>query len=139
VVGETAQFFPFPSIEGSPPAVIGGGDVAVLFNDSEAAAQLIRYLATPQAANVWVELGGFTTPNQGIDASLYPSELLRQTGQQLQQAEVFRFDMSDLQPSEFGGTTGQGLFGALQEFVRNPDPQATAEALEQDAAEAFGN
>lgn len=139
VVGETARFFPFPSIDGSPPAVIGGGDVAVLFTENEAAAQLIRYLATPEAANAWVELGGFTTPNQGIDASLYPSELLRQTGQQLQQAEVFRFDMSDLQPSEFGGTTGQGLFGAFQDFVGDPDPQAIAEALEEDAAEAFGN
>lgn len=138
-VGETARFFPFPSIEGSPPAVIGGGDVAVLFSDDEASAQLIRFLATPEAANVWVELGGFTTPNQGIDASLYPNELLRQTGQQLQEAEIFRFDMSDLQPSEFGGTTGQGLFGGFQEFVRNPDPQEIAEELEEDASEAFGN
>ena len=138
-VGETARFFPFPSIEGSPPAVIGGGDVAVLFSENEAAEALIRFLASPEAANVWVELGGFTTPNQGIDASLYPSDLLRETGTQLQEAEVFRFDMSDLQPSEFGGTTGQGLFGGFQEFVRNPDPQATAQALEEDAAEAFGN
>lgn len=138
-VGETARFFPFPSIDGSPPAVIGGGDVAVLFTEDEAARQLMRFLASAEAADIWAELGGFTTPNQNVDTSLYPTELLRETGRQLQEAEIFRFDMSDLQPSAFGGTTGQGLFLELQEFVRDPDPQATAEALEEAAADAYGD
>lgn len=138
-LGQTAQFFPFPSIEGSGPAVVGGGDVAVLFTENPAAEAFMRYLASPEAAEVRAPLGGFTTPNQGVDPSVYPSEVVRQSASALQSAETFRFDMSDLQPSEFGGTTGQGLFGILQEFVRNPDPEATAQALEEAASEAYGN
>jgi hypothetical protein len=30
--------------------------------------------------------------------------------------KVFRFDLSDLQPSAFGGTVGQGLFKLFQDF-----------------------
>jgi ABC-type glycerol-3-phosphate transport system substrate-binding protein len=138
-IGETAQFFSFPSIDGSPPAVVGGGDVAVLFTENEAAEALIRFLASPSAAEVWAPRGGYTSPNQGVDVSLYPSEVLSNSARALQNAEVFRFDMSDLQPSAFGGTSGQGLFGNMQEFVRNPDPEAVAEQLENEAAQAFGD
>lgn len=137
VIGETAQFFDFPSIDGSPPAVVGGGDVAVLFTENPAAEALIRFLASPDAAEVWAPRGGYTSPNQGVDASLYPSEVLRNSAQSLQNAEVFRFDMSDLQPSEFGGTTGQGLFGLMQEFVRTTDAEGIAEELERAAAQAY--
>ena len=33
-VGTDADFFDFPSIDGSPPAVLGGGDIAVLLDDT---------------------------------------------------------------------------------------------------------
>lgn len=138
-LGSTAQFFPFPSIDGSPPAVIGGGDVAVLFTDNPAAEALMRFLASPEAAEVWAPHGGYTSPNQGVDPSLYPSDIVRESATALQEAAVFRFDLSDLQPSAFGGTTGQGLFGEMQEFVRTPDPEATAQRLEEAASEAFGD
>lgn len=138
-LGGTARFFPFPSIEGSPPAVVGGGDVAVLFTDNPAAEALIRFLASSDAAEVWAPRGGYTSPNQGVDAGLYPSDVVRESASALQNADVFRFDMSDLQPSAFGGTTGQGLFGQMQEFVRNPDPEATAQELEEAASEAYGD
>jgi alpha-glucoside transport system substrate-binding protein len=137
VIGETARFFDFPSIDGSEPAVVGGGDVAVLFTENPAAEALIRFLASPDAAEVWAPRGGYTSPNQGVDASLYTSDVLRNSARSLQNAEVFRFDMSDLQPSAFGGTTGQGLFGLMQEFVRNPDPEAIAAQLEAAADQAY--
>src|SRR5690625_6596452 len=35
-VGENALFYDFPSINGSEPAVVGGGDIAVAFNDEDA-------------------------------------------------------------------------------------------------------
>ncbi|MBA3369369.1 MAG: extracellular solute-binding protein, partial [Geodermatophilaceae bacterium] len=46
VVGEDANFFPFPSIDGSPESVVGGGDIAVALSDSEATQALLQYLAT---------------------------------------------------------------------------------------------
>ena len=39
--------FPFPSINGSAPSVVGGGDTVVMFKDSPAAQALVSYLATP--------------------------------------------------------------------------------------------
>src|SRR5699024_8475787 len=45
-VGENALFYDFPSVNGSAPAVMGGGDVAVQFTDDEATTALMKYLAS---------------------------------------------------------------------------------------------
>ena len=136
-LGTTARFVAFPSVAGSGPAVVGGGDVAVQFTNNEAATQLMRFLATPEAAEVWAALGGFTSPNQGVDVSVYPDEVLQQSATALQQAEVFRFDMSDLQPAAFGGTSGQGMWGLLVEFLQSHDVDGVAFQLESEASAAF--
>lgn len=133
-LGVTARFVPFPSIDGSPAAVVGGGDVAVMLRDNEAARALIRFFAMPDAAEVWAPLGGYTSPNQAVDMSVYPNEINRASAQALAEAETFRFDMSDLQPSAFGGTPGQGMFGILVEFLQDLDVDKAAEALEEAAA-----
>lgn len=139
-IGGLARFFPFPTIGGSETSVVGGGDVAVAFTDREATMELIRYLASPQAAEVWAPLGGFTSPNQDVDPSVYPDEVSRGSAEQLQDAGVFRFDLSDLQPSAFGSTAGQGMFGLMTEIVRNPDDlDSILEQLEAEAAAAHGS
>ena len=131
--------FPFPSIEGSAPAVMGSGDLFVQFKDSPAADAFLEYLTTTDAAEIWAARGGFSSPNVDIDTSVYPDEITRTTAGALAEAEIFRFDLSDLQPSAFGGTPGQGMWKHLSDFVANPDDvDGTAEKLEADAAKAFG-
>jgi ABC-type Fe3+ transport system substrate-binding protein len=131
--------FTFPSIDDSAPAVMGGGDAVVLFTENEAAKALLEYLATPEAAEIWAAQGGFSSPNQNLDPGVYPDEITRATASALAEAETFRFDLSDLQPSEFGGTVGQGLFKLFQDFLRNPDDAAgIAEQMERAASRAFG-
>lgn len=138
VVGEDADFFEFPSVDGSEPVVVGGGDVAVLLSDGEAARQLIEFLASPEAAEVWAERGGFTSPNQNVDLDVYPDDITRRSAEALTEAETFRFDLSDLVPAQFGGTPAQGMWKALQDFLQNPsDVQGTAETLESGAAQAY--
>lgn len=137
-VGENALFYDFPSIDGSAPAVMGGGDVAVQFTDDEATNALMAYLASPAAAEVWVPLGGLTSPNQGVDTSLYPDEISAQIAEALTAAETFRFDMSDLTPSAFGGTQGQGFWQEMITFFENPDDiDGTMERLEDAAQSAY--
>lgn len=132
------DFFDFPQIGDAGAAVVGGGDAAVALTDNEAAQELLAYLATPEAAEVWAAKGGFTSANQNVDTSVYPDELTGRSAEAVANAEVFRFDLSDLQPAAFGGTVGKGLFLRFQDFLQNPDdPQAVAEALEKDAAKAF--
>ncbi|MGO1770010.1 MAG: ABC transporter substrate-binding protein [Microbacterium sp.] len=137
-VGENALFYDFPSIDDSAPAVVGGGDVAVAFSDDEATQALMTYLASPEAAEIWVPNGGLTSPNQNVDTSQYPDEVSQQIAEALTSAETFRFDMSDLTPSAFGGTPGQGFWQEMISFYQDPsDIDGTMERLEKAAASAY--
>jgi ABC-type Fe3+ transport system substrate-binding protein len=138
VPGEDADFFDFPAVDDSEPMVVGGGDVAVLLTDNEPAQELMRFLASPEAAEIWAEIGGFTSPNQNVDPAVYPDDITRRSAEALVAAETFRFDLSDLVPSAFGGTPSQGMWQALQDFLQNPtDVQGTADKLEAAAAAAY--
>ena len=131
--------FPFPAINDSPPSVVGGGDLAIMFNDTPASQAFIEYLATPEAAEIWAGRGGFSSANQNLDSGVYPDPITETTATAIAEAEEFRFDMSDLQPSEFGSTEGQGLWKIFQDFVANPDDiDGTAQQLETAAAAAYG-
>jgi alpha-glucoside transport system substrate-binding protein len=137
-VGTDAKFFPFPNVGSSPASVIGGGDAAVIMKDSPGAQALMQWLASPESADIWVKLGGFTSPNKGVPLTDYPDDIARSVAEQLVNAEVFKFDMSDLAPSQFGGTPGQGEWKDLQTFLGNPaSATSTAAKLEADAKAAY--
>jgi len=132
--------FEFPSINDSPAMVVGGGDQVVMFKDSPAAQALVEYLASPEAASIWVKRGGFSSPNKNVDENDYPDPILKATATALAGADTFRFDLSDLQPSAFGGTVGQGLFKLFQDFLSNPsDVNGIAQQMEDAAKKAYGN
>ena len=134
--------FTFPTIEGSEPSVVGSGDLFLKFKESAAADAFLEYLTTVEAAEIWAKRGGFSSPNKDLDVSVYPDEITRTVAGALGEAakaDAFRFDMSDLQPSAFGGTPGQGLFKAFSDFVANPkDIDKITQQMEADAAKAFG-
>jgi alpha-glucoside transport system substrate-binding protein len=130
--------FPFPSINDSPPSVIGGGDMAVMFEDTPAARAFIEYLASPEAAEIWAGRGGFSSANRNVGADAYPDPITAETATAIAEAEVFRFDLSDLQPSEFGATEGQGLWKLFQDFLQDPnDVDGIAQQMERAASQAF--
>ena len=134
------DFFEWPSIDGSPPAVVGGGDVAVLLSDHPGAARLMQYLATPAAAEVWAALGGFSSPNRDVDPAVYPNDVVRASAAALADAEVFRFDLSDLVPAQLGSTRDAGIWGRLQDWMLSPEDLDTIlEQLESEAAAAYGD
>jgi ABC-type glycerol-3-phosphate transport system substrate-binding protein len=133
------DFFPFPSIKGSKPAVMGGGDVVVMLKDNPNARKLVEYLATADAAEIWAKLGGFSSPNKDVDLSVYPDDILRRAAQQLTDADTFRFDMSDSVPAAFGATKGSGIWGRLQDWLANPDDiDGITSRLEAEAKAAYG-
>jgi ABC-type glycerol-3-phosphate transport system substrate-binding protein len=132
--------FPFPSIDGSGPAVEIGGDTVVAFHDTPAIRSFVKFLATPQAASAWAKLGGFATGNKKVSASVYPDAITRKTASAISQAKSIVFDMSDQQPSAFGATVGQGEWGIFQSFLRSPsDVSGIQKQLEASAAAAYGN
>ncbi|MBK3624533.1 carbohydrate ABC transporter substrate-binding protein [Streptomyces sp. MBT49] len=141
-IGEDANFFPFPPVGGGAAPVVSGGDAAVVLKDgknAKAGMALLEYLATPQAAAVWAEAGGFLSPNKKLDPATYGDDVTRTTAESLIAAgDSVRFDMSDQAPAAFGGTKGAGEWKVLQDFLRDPsDPKTTAAQLETAAAKAY--
>jgi alpha-glucoside transport system substrate-binding protein len=129
--------FTFPSIEGSEPSVVGGGDLFVKFKDSPAADAFLEFLTTTEAAEIWAERGGFSSPHKDLDVDVYPDEITKTTAGALAQAETFRFDLSDLQPAAFGATSGKGLWKAFTDFVANPnDIDKITQQMEAEAKKA---
>ncbi|KIZ15466.1 ABC transporter substrate-binding protein [Streptomyces natalensis] len=143
-VGKDAKFFPFPSVDDGKAPVVSGGDAAVVLKagqNKKAAMELVKYLASPEAAGIWAKQGGFISPNAKVPASDYQDEVTRQAAKSLTDAgNSVRFDMSDQAPAAFGGTQGAGEWKLLQDFLRDPsDPKATAAKLEAAAAKAYRN
>jgi ABC-type glycerol-3-phosphate transport system substrate-binding protein len=140
VLGAEADAFRFPTGPGdvAGTAMVGGGDVAVMFRRTPAADALLRYLSSPAAAEVWARLGGFVSPNPGLDLSAYRDDLTRRAARDLLDAgNDFHFDLSDLQPSAFGGRESGGLRSELRRFLVERDATATAARLEAEARRAF--
>ena len=139
VPGTDAKEFAFPSINGSQPSVVAGGDTAVMMKDNAAAKALIQFLASPDAASILVKQGGFISPNKNVPVADYTDPIVAQLAQDLTAAGIVRFDMSDLMPPAFGGTPAQGEWKYLQDFLANPSNMANIQQqLETAAAAAYG-
>ncbi|MGP4114805.1 ABC transporter substrate-binding protein [Streptomyces sp. 4N509B] len=142
VVGEDAQVFPFPSVGAEPPVVTAGDAAVAVAPDgetSEAQDALLAFLASPDAARIWAAPGGYISPNSSLELDAYPNDVQRGIAQALVEAgNDFRFDMSDQTPAAFGGTTGQGMWQGLQNFLRNPDDvEGAQQYLEAQAERAY--
>ncbi|MFI6286671.1 ABC transporter substrate-binding protein [Streptomyces sp. NPDC051018] len=137
-MGIDAKVFPFPAVGPEPP-VVTGGDAAVALKDSKGAQALLTFLASPDAARIQAEAGGFVSPNKSLDLAAYPNDVQRDIAKALiDSGDDFRFDMSDQMPQSFGGTPGKGFWKTLQDFLKNPkDIAGTQAKLEADAAKAY--
>lgn len=136
--GTGYDVFPFPAIGDASNVVVGGGDSIIMFKDSPAAQALVEFLASQDAATVWAGRGGFSSGNKALDPSAYKDDMTRTTATAIAEAETFRFDMSDLTPPAFGGTPGQGMWKALQDFLEDPDDiDGAMRALENSAKRAY--
>lgn len=109
--GVDYDFFILPGIDeefGTP--ALGGGDFAALYSDNPAAAEFMKFLSTAEAGEGWAAAGGFLSPFTTFDTSLYPTESTRTSGELLAGATSFRFDGSDLMPSDVGSSAADGSF-----------------------------
>ncbi len=101
------SIFPLPGINpayGTP--VLVAGDVFAMFNDTPEARALMEYLASPTPHEIWAQLGGYISPHQQVSLDVYPDELTRQQAEILANADIIRFDASDMMP----GAVGTGTF-----------------------------
>ncbi|MDI9386045.1 MAG: ABC transporter substrate-binding protein [Spirochaetota bacterium] len=95
--------FALPAIDpkwGTP--VVGGGDQFVVFKDSPIAQEFLAYLTEWEACASWAKSGGALFPHKNQNFNDYGNSIERDLAKILVNAEVFRFDGSDLMPAEVG-------------------------------------
>jgi alpha-glucoside transport system substrate-binding protein len=99
--GQVDAFF-LPGSEDEPNITLSGGIYAAAFSDRPEVIETMRFLASTDYADARAPVGGYLSPNQNVDTSLYPTELEQNFGQILADASPVRFDASDLMPSAVG-------------------------------------
>lgn len=109
-VGPEADVWAFylpPVTEEFGNPVLSAGTLLAAFNDDDAVMDALLYMAGTEyvelRANAQV---GFLSPNTDVDASVYPNEAAAVFLEILSNADVVRFDASDLMP----GVVGSGSF-----------------------------
>lgn len=100
---ENVGVFALPSVDakwGTP--VLGGGDQFVAFTDKAGVKEFLTFLTTWEACAPWARIGGALFPHKTQDFDDYGNSLEREIAKILVNATVFRFDASDLMPTEVG-------------------------------------
>jgi len=105
---EEVGVFPFPPVEdtGEPPPLLGGGDLAGLFNgNDDEAIEVMEFVTSDEFGAEWAQAGGWISPHRTFDASNYPNEISKQIAEQTTAASELVFDGSDVMPKEVGSGT----------------------------------
>ena len=93
--------FPIPTPDGAQAGVIGGGDIAAIFDGhvDQDVAKVAEFIYSDQVAKYMVS-AGVISPHATFDNSLYPNEMIATIGATMANAAVFGFDASDQMPAE---------------------------------------
>lgn len=89
--------------EGTP--LLGGGDLAAAFVNDTDVVEVMEFLASSDFGAQWAAEGGWLSPSAEFDTSAYATEIDQQIAELASQADVFRFDGSDLMPAAVGAGT----------------------------------
>jgi alpha-glucoside transport system substrate-binding protein len=114
-IGETIDWFPFPTFGGSENATTFGGDVVGALTDSDGAKAFLQYVTTAEANAVWAGTGAIVSPHKGVATDKYPNDLVIREAKSLTEAGQIRYDGADLLPA---GIAGEGLGALLQRAIR---------------------
>ena len=80
-----------------------------------------------------------STSSSSFAGDAYPDPTTKQLADSVVNAELLRFDLSDLTPQSFGGGTSADMWKLLQDFLSKPVPaNAMAQQLEAAAKKDFG-
>ncbi|MDO5662342.1 MAG: ABC transporter substrate-binding protein [Brachybacterium sp.] len=97
--------FAMPTWEGGfdGQPILGGGDLAALFTMNDDTVKVMQFLSSPEFGGPWAEAGGWLSPHTTFDDSRYPDETTRRVAAIAADAQVFRYDGSDVMPNAVGG------------------------------------
>jgi alpha-glucoside transport system substrate-binding protein len=121
----------FPPFAGgySGQPILGGGDLAALFNGNDPdAQQVMSFLGSDKFGDKWAQAGGWLSPHKTFDASNYPDNTTKTMAKIVADADVFRFDGSDLMPKAVGSGT---FWTEMVKWENGQSSKATADAIEK--------
>ena len=96
-VGDTIDWFDFPSINSNKSVTIGG-DVIAAFTTKPGVKEFLQYMTSADSGSVWAGTGAVLSPIKAVPASAYPNDLAKREAAQVAGATAVRFDGSDLLP-----------------------------------------
>jgi alpha-glucoside transport system substrate-binding protein len=109
------DFFVMPEIKPEfAGALTGGGDLFGLFSDKAAAKDLLKYLVTAEAQQIWADRGGFVSANTKV--TTYPDAVGQKSADAITKATTFRFDGGDLMPAAMKAA----FFRAMVDYAESP-------------------
>ena len=86
-----------------------------MFNDTPQARQLIKYLTTAQAQDIWVKRGGKLAVNKQVSLDDYPDPLSKLSAQILVNTQIAKYDATDNMPADMKNAAWKGLL----KFISN--------------------
>ena len=112
-VDNNVKVFGMPPYEGGYDGnpVLGGGDLAALFNgEDDEAKEVMEFLTSDEFGAEWAQAGGWLSPHTTFDSANYPDQTTKDIAEIVANADIFRFDASDLMPGEVGaGSFWEGM------------------------------
>jgi len=124
--------YPFPPYQGGYDGkpILGGGDLAALFNGNDPdAKKVMEFLAGDKFGAEWAKAGGWLSPHKTFDMKNYPNETTRNVAKMATEADIFRFDGSDLMPKEVG--SGSFWTGMVSWVNGSKTSQQAADEIEK--------
>jgi len=112
--------------EGQP--ILGGGDLAALFALNDDTVEVMKFLTSPEFGGPWAQAGGWLSPHKTFDASQYADETTRRVFDIAANAQVFRYDGSDVMPNAVGG--GSFWTGMVEWLQGAKDAQTVCDEIE---------
>jgi alpha-glucoside transport system substrate-binding protein len=127
-ISPTVDFLPFPDIDPAfSGSVVGAGDLFGLVTDKPEARELMRYLVTAEAQQIWVDQGGSLSGNTGV--TRYPDRISERAARLLREARAFRFDASDSMAPAMAAAFREGVMDFTKDQTRLDEVLAHLDAI----------
>ena len=102
-IDEEVGVFGLPPVEeGGENPVLGGGDSAMMLDDSKSTESVMKMLAETDIGNEAAKTSSFISPHKDFDVANYQDDVTRDSAEVAYKSTEFLFDGSDQMPGEVG-------------------------------------
>jgi ABC-type glycerol-3-phosphate transport system substrate-binding protein len=131
-LGETIDWFDFPSNTQSKDVTIGG-DVIAAFTTKPGVKEFLQYMTTVDSGTVWGKEGTIISAVKAVPTDIYPNDSVKREAQQVAGAANVRYDGSDLLPA------GPDLGALLQSAIKGEAVDGLLTQFQKDVTDAWTN